>query len=60
MGKKTELAYIFFLRILKTERYIRVFRSYLKKYSLVLYQFEGGGGLSSPSADSRGGICRAP
>jgi len=34
------------LRILETERSIRVFRSYLKKYSLVLYQFEGGGGVS--------------
>jgi len=30
------------LRILETERSIRVFQSFLKKYSLVLYQFEGG------------------
>jgi len=30
------------LRALETERSIEVFQSYLKKYSLVLYQFEGG------------------
>ena len=33
----------YFSQIIETERSIRVFRSYLKMYSLVPYQFEGGG-----------------
>ena len=36
MEKKDKIG-LFLLRILETERSIRVFQSYLRKYSLVLY-----------------------